>query len=245
MFKKCIFWVFVVFSILGAHSLMAEQNIFIFLGAPGAGKGTLSSKLSEKAHLPHISTGDLLRAQTKKEGDLSVRLNEYLSKGELVPDEIILETLMNRVKDDDCKNGFILDGFPRTLTQAKKLDEHFPHKDHIIVVNVLLSPKVILERLKGRRICQNCSKGYHVAFNPPSVKNKCDDCGSKLISRTDDTIETIQKRLEIYKAQYTPIKRFYKEQYQWIDVRNDSLETCFTNMLEKIQAVDPEFVDMS
>lgn len=244
MFKKRFFWIFALLTILATHALMADQNIFIFLGAPGAGKGTISSKLSEKANLPHISTGDLLRDQAKKEDDLAVKLNEYLSKGELVPDDMIIETLMNRIQEEDCKKGFILDGFPRTLTQAKKLDSQFPHKDRIIVVNVLLSPKIILERLQGRRICKGCSKGYHITFNPPSVKDKCDECGNKLVSRADDTIDTIQRRLAIYKAQYTPIKRFYKDHYQWIDIQNESLDTCFSNLIDKIESIDSNFINV-
>lgn len=242
MFKRFILPLTFMFALLFTQHLAADQNIFIFLGAPGAGKGTISKKLSDQLHIPHISTGDLLRIKSKEKGDLAQELNSYVTSGELVPDEVIMKILNERVQKEDCKNGFVLDGFPRTLSQAKQLDQQFTHKDQIVVINVLLGTNTILERLQGRRICGNCSKSYHITFNPPESKNKCDDCGQKLISRADDTIETIQKRLEIYQAQFAPIKRFYKESYQWIDVKNESAEECFNNLVTKVDSINSELL---
>lgn len=231
------------FLFLGSF-LSAEQNILVFLGPPGAGKGTICSKLSSTSHLPHISTGDLLREQLKSEDPLSNELRSYMSQGQLVPDEVILKVLMKRVQKDDCSKGFILDGFPRTKSQAEKLVAAFPQKDHLIFVNVSISDDAILERLQGRLICQNCSRPYHITLNPPLSKGKCNHCKGKLITREDDQSDIILKRLDIYKAQYAPIKKFLKENYQWIEIKNDSLDECFLSLTEKVNQIDPTFLEI-
>lgn len=222
--------------------LSAEQNILVFLGPPGAGKGTICSKLSSASRLPHISTGDLLREEVKAEGALRDELQTYMSTGQLVPDDVILKVLMKRIEKDDCAKGFILDGFPRTKSQAEKFVAAFPQKDKLIFVNVSINDEIILERLQGRLICKDCSKPYHLTLNPPIAKGKCNQCKGKLITREDDQIDVIQKRLEIYKAQYTPIKKFLKDNYQWIEVKNETIDNCFASLIEKVHQIDSNFI---
>ncbi|MDI6655360.1 MAG: adenylate kinase, partial [Candidatus Hydrothermarchaeota archaeon] len=161
----------------------------ILLGAPGAGKGTQAQKLVKHFKIPQISTGDLLRAAVAKRTDLGKHANEYMTAGKLVPDEIVIGLIQERLKEDDCKNGFILDGFPRTIAQAEKLKEI---ADIDAVVNVDVDTYILVERLTGRRTCKNCNAVFHMVFNPPKEEGVCDACGGELYQRADDNEETVR-----------------------------------------------------
>ncbi len=186
--------------------------VLILLGPPGAGKGTQAKMLEEKMHLPHISTGDLLRDHIRRRTDLGKQAQGYMGNGHLVPDALILDMLFERVSQKDCAHGYILDGFPRTIPQAEALQERLKGKPAPIVVNLDLSDAKIIERLTKRVVCETCGATYHLLYSPPQVKGQCDKCGSKLIQRPDDTEEVIAKRLMVYHEQTKPLIAFYSRQ---------------------------------
>ncbi|OGW83476.1 MAG: adenylate kinase [Omnitrophica bacterium RIFCSPLOWO2_01_FULL_45_10] len=183
----------------------------ILLGPPGAGKGTQSDVLSRRYKIPHISTGDILRKAVIKEVPLGVKAKSYMDKGELVPDEIVTEVIVDALKSDDAKKGFILDGFPRTLNQAIALDESLSKISSGIdlIIYFETSPEVAIERLSGRRVCSKCGFNYHVKNIPPKQEGICDRCGSRLIQRPDDKEETVRNRLKVYQTQTKPLINYY------------------------------------
>lgn len=185
----------------------------VLLGAPGAGKGTQAVILSEKLNIPHISTGDIFRNNIKNKTELGKKAEEYITKGLLVPDEITVDLMKDRLKEDDCKNGFILDGFPRNIAQAEALDKYLNEMGVKLdcALNIHVDDEEIIERISGRRVCQNCGKSYHVKYNPPAVNGECDDCKSELIQRDDDKEETVIKRLETYHKQTEPLIEYYQK----------------------------------
>jgi len=188
--------------------------IIVLLGPPGVGKGTQGALMAEELHISIISTGDLLRDKVKKETNLGKLAKGFMDKGELVPDELIVEMIKERTREKDCKRGFILDGFPRTLSQAKSL-ENMLEQDNLMINKVFLfnvSKQEIIKRLTGRRICGRCGALYHVYYNPPHKENICDRCGGKLIMRDDDNEETVKNRIEVYKKNTAPLIDFYKKQ---------------------------------
>ncbi len=190
----------------------------IFLGPPGSGKGTYSSRLSPLLGIPHISTGDLFREHIKNETELGKKAKEYIDKGQLVPDEITIEMLKKRIEEKDCENGFILDGYPRTLNQAKALDE-ITKID--IVINLNIPEEVLIKKIAARRICRNCGDIYNLAdikFGnvrmPPMLPKKegiCDKCGGELYQRDDDREEVVRERLVVYRKQTEPLIKYYRE----------------------------------
>ncbi len=186
----------------------------ILLGAPGAGKGTQATRIVEKYNIPHISTGDIFRDNIKRQTELGMRAQEYMNKGELVPDDLTIEIATTRLLEDDCKNGFLLDGFPRTVYQAEKLDEflkeHGQKLDNVIDVEV--DQEALIARLTGRRICKNCGATFHVINIPPKEEGICDNCGNTLIQRDDDSEETARNRLSVYAEQTMPLVDYYKGQ---------------------------------
>ena len=186
----------------------------IMLGAPGAGKGTQAKMLAEKYGIPHISTGDIFRANIKNGTELGAKAKEYMDKGLLVPDELVVDLIMDRFKADDCKNGYILDGFPRTIPQAEALDAALAANGEKIdyAVNVEVPDENIVNRMSGRRACLDCGATYHVVSLPPKTEGKCDHCGSDLVLRDDDKPETVQKRLSVYHEQTQPLIDYYKNQ---------------------------------
>jgi len=186
----------------------------IMLGAPGAGKGTQAKQIADKYSIPHISTGDIFRANLKAGTELGKKAKEYMDQGLLVPDELTCDLVMDRIGQEDCKNGFVLDGFPRTIPQAEALDAALAKinekMDYAIDVDV--PDENIVNRMSGRRACLNCGATYHIVSIPTKVEGICDVCGSKVVLREDDKPETVQKRLEVYHAQTQPLIDYYKGQ---------------------------------
>ena len=185
----------------------------IMLGAPGAGKGTQAKMIADKYGIPHVSTGDIFRANLKEGTELGLKAKEYMDKGELVPDELTVSILLDRVAKDDCKNGYVLDGFPRTIPQAEVLDEALTKLSESIdyAINVDVPDENIVGRMGGRRACVKCGATYHVKYNAPKVEGVCDACGDKLILRDDDAPETVQKRLDVYHEQTQPLIDYYEK----------------------------------
>ena len=191
--------------------LLKKEDI---LWAPGAGKGTQAKQIADKYQIPHISTGDIFRANIKNGTELGKKAKEYMDQGALVPDELTCDLVMDRIKQDDCKNGFVLDGFPRTIPQAEALDNALKgigeKMDYAIDVDV--PDENIVNRMGGRRACLNCGATYHVVSIPTKVEGICDRCGSEVVLRDDDKPETVQKRLTVYHEQTQPLIDYYKNQ---------------------------------
>jgi len=186
----------------------------IMLGAPGAGKGTQAKKIAEKYGIPHISTGDIFRANIKNQTELGMKAKGYMDQGMLVPDELTLELIMDRFTNDDCKNGYVLDGFPRTIPQAEALTKALADKNDAVdyAINVDVPDEAIVTRMSGRRACLTCGGTYHIKFNPTKVEGVCDACGGELVLRADDKPETVQKRLDVYHEQTQPLIDYYQTQ---------------------------------
>ncbi len=186
----------------------------IMLGAPGAGKGTQAKMIAEKYHIPHISTGDIFRANIKNGTELGKKAKSYMDQGQLVPDALTLDLIMNRFEEDDCKNGYVLDGFPRTIPQAEALDAALKAKGEKVdfAINVDVPDENIVKRMGGRRACVNCGATYHIVYSPTKVEGKCDKCGEDLIIRDDDKPETVLSRLEVYHNQTQPLIDYYDAQ---------------------------------
>jgi adenylate kinase len=184
----------------------------IFLGPPGAGKGTQADKLSSMMDIPHISTGDIFRNAIKTGTPLGLKAKSFMDKGLLVPDDIVVGIVEERLKMPDCEKGFILDGFPRTVPQAEALDNVLKatNTNLYAVINVEVSEDELIERLTGRRICGKCGATYHMKFNPPKDTAKCDECDGELVQRDDDKLETVKKRLNVYDQQTQPLIDYYK-----------------------------------
>lgn len=185
----------------------------ILLGAPGSGKGTQASLLSQKFKIPHISTGDILRAAIAEGSELGKKAQEYMNKGELVPDDIVIGIIKNRLQQQDTQDGFLLDGFPRTVIQAQALDEELKAlgKEISAVIDIEVDEEEIVRRLTGRRVCVDCQEVYHMAFEPPENVNYCDVCGGRLVQRPDDKLETVKRRLKVYKEQTAPLIEYYRQ----------------------------------
>ncbi|WP_077609787.1 adenylate kinase [Clostridium sp. Marseille-P2415] len=185
----------------------------IMLGAPGAGKGTQAKKIAEKYQIPHISTGDIFRSNIKEGTELGRKAKEYMDQGELVPDELTIGMLMDRIQKKDCENGYVLDGFPRTIPQAESLKKALSGMGQKIdfAINVDVPDENIINRMSGRRACISCGATYHIVYNPSKILDVCDVCGEKLILRDDDKPETVKKRLSVYHDQTQPLIDYYKE----------------------------------
>lgn len=195
------------------------MNIMLF-GAPGAGKGTQAKFLIEKYDIPQISTGDILRAAIKAGTEMGLEAKKFMDEGKLVPDSTIIGIIRDRLAEEDCKDGFILDGFPRTIPQAEALEELMKNMeislDRVISLNV--PDELIVGRITGRRVCPKCGASFHMEFNPPKVKGICDYCGDKLVQRKDDTAETVVSRLDAYHTQTAPLFDFYTERGIMVEV---------------------------
>lgn len=183
----------------------------ILLGAPGVGKGTQAQKLASELGVPHISTGDMFREAVAKGTEMGLKAKEYMDRGELVPDEVVIGVVRERLSEPDCDRGFILDGFPRTVAQAEALEKVMAELGRRIehAINIDVSEDEIVRRLSGRRTCRQCGKVYHVLYNPPAVEGVCDACGGELYQRDDDSEETVRNRLRVYAEKTAPLIEFY------------------------------------
>ena len=185
----------------------------IMLGAPGAGKGTQAKMIAEKYSIPHVSTGDIFRANIKEQTELGMEAKKYMDQGLLVPDELTVKILLDRVAKDDCKNGYVLDGFPRTIPQAEVLDKAVSELNETIdfAINVDVKDENIIRRMSGRRACLKCGATYRIEHIPPKKEGICDKCGSELVLRDDDKPETVEKRLKVYHEQTQPLIDYYNK----------------------------------
>lgn len=181
---------------------------FIFLGPPGAGKGSLAVKVAEDYKIPHISTGDIFRANIKAQTPLGVKVKAIIDSGSLVSDDLTFELVKDRLSQDDCKNGFILDGFPRTILQAELLSSLVPE---VAVVNFQIKDEIVIKRLSTRRVCKSCGANYNVLTLPPKKEGVCDKCGGEIIQRDDDRQESILHRMDVYREQTEPLINYYTE----------------------------------
>lgn len=209
----------------------------ILLGAPGAGKGTQAVVLAEELKVPHISTGDIFRSNIKNCTELGKKAKEYIDKGALVPDEITIGIVKDRITQSDCQNGFILDGFPRTIPQAEYLDETLDEIKLSIdyVIDVHVSDEDIVKRLSSRRVCPGCGMSYNILSNPPKKESKCDRCGEDLIQREDDSEETVLKRLKTYHDQTEPLIEYYNKRGKLLVVDgNRAIEATFQDILKAL-----------
>lgn len=205
----------------------------MLLGAPGVGKGSQATLIAKALSVPHISTGDIFRYHIAGNTDLGMKAKQYMEKGMLVPDEVTVEIVADRLKQDDCKNGFVLDGFPRTMQQAHCLDVILKDLNIRldIIINIILDDRSIINRLSGRRICPQCNVVYHIADKPPKFDGMCDDCNAALIRRDDDAEETIVKRLKVYHKQTEPLIGYYKNRVAVVNVESNDLIDVTTKLV--------------
>lgn len=207
----------------------------IFLGAPGAGKGTQAEKISEAFNIPQISTGNILREAVKNGTEYGLKAKEAMESGALVSDEIVIGILQDRIAKDDCKNGFILDGFPRTVPQAEALDAMGIKIDKVIEIDV--PDEKIKNRLSGRRVCEGCGASYHVEYNPSKVDGICDKCGAKTVIRKDDQPETVLERLAVYHEKTAPLKDYYANQGKLVTVEGqEEVADTYALTLKAVEA---------
>lgn len=211
----------------------------ILLGPPGAGKGTQAVKLHEKFNVPHISTGDIFRENIKKGTELGRKAQEYMNKGELVPDDLVIEIVESRLREDDCAKGFLLDGFPRTVHQAEALSDFLQEagKKIDMVIDIFLNKEELISRISGRRVCRSCGATYNVNGLPPLRDGICDKCGGELYQRPDDDEKTAENRIEVYNAQTKPLVSFYEDIGNIIHI--DSIighEKVFAEIIRSIEA---------
>ncbi|ALF08959.1 adenylate kinase [Parageobacillus thermoglucosidasius] len=207
----------------------------VLMGLPGAGKGTQAEKIVETYGIPHISTGDMFRAAIKEGTPLGLQAKEYMDRGDLVPDEVTIGIVRERLSKDDCQKGFLLDGFPRTVAQAEALENILAELTRSIdyVIHIQVDKDILMERLTGRRICKNCGATYHLVFNPPANSGVCDKCGGELYQRADDNEETVANRLEVNVKQMQPLLEFYEKKgyLRHIDGQQD-IEKVFADIRE-------------
>ena len=204
----------------------------ILLGAPGAGKGTQAERLSKELQIPTISTGNILRAAIKNGTPTGLKAKSFMDAGKLVPDEVIIGIITERLAGDDCKNGYILDGVPRTIAQAEALEQAGIQFD--AVVSIEISDEAIMQRMSGRRVCEDCGASYHLVAVPPKQEGVCDSCGGKLVRRKDDAPETVKARLEVYHNETEPLKDFYESRGVLKPVENASSVEATTRAILRV-----------
>lgn len=210
----------------------------VLLGSPGSGKGTQAGKITGKYNIPHISTGDMFRDNIKRQTSIGVEAKKFIDKGHLVPDELTLHIIEDRFIQPDCANGFLLDGFPRTLVQAEALELELEKTGRRLdaVINLDVQDETIISRMTGRRVCSKCGATYNLTFNKPSVENKCDRCGESLFIRDDDKLETVTNRLKVYKTETQPLIDFYKAKGILITVNGEQdTEVVFQNICNALE----------
>jgi adenylate kinase len=211
----------------------------ILLGPPGAGKGTQAASIVDKYHIPHISTGDMFRKNIKEGTALGVKAKEYMDKGLLVPDALVVAIVEDRLKQEDCKDGFLLDGFPRTVNQAEALDDVLQKMDVALdkIINVNVDKNILVERAVGRRICKECGATFHVQFNPPVQDKICDKCGNSLYQRADDNEKTVSKRIEVYLNETQPLIDYYDKKGILVTIDGQqSIDKVFSDIVAVLGA---------
>lgn len=210
----------------------------VFLGAPGAGKGTQAMRVAKNLRVVHIATGDLFRQAIEKGTEQSKKARPYIESGKLVPDEITIQMVLERIAAPDCAEGVIFDGFPRNLKQAEALDKALAGEGKAIdgVVYIKVSEKVLIDRLGGRWICRSCQTPYHALFSPPRVPGKCDKCGGELYQRPDDTPETVKKRLVVFEAETAPLIKYYSDQGKLLEVDGEGAESAIESRI--VETID-------
>ena len=207
----------------------------VIFGPPSAGKGTQAQKLSKQYGIPQVATGDLLRKAVADKTPLGLKIKSYLDQGKLGPDEVIVQLIKERVAKPDCKNGFLLDGFPRTMGQAKELERM---TDIDLVLSIVVDFESLVERAVGRRTCPKCSAVYHIKFNPPMNAGICEKCGSKLIQRDDDKEETVRNRLKVYQEQTAPLVEYYRKKGKLVDIDGSGgIDAVFGQMVDAISHI--------
>jgi len=207
----------------------------VIFGPPSAGKGTQAQRLSQKYGVPQVATGDLLREAVAKKTPLGMTIKSYLDQGKLGPDGLIVQLITERISRPDCRNGYLLDGFPRTMGQALALDKM---TDISLVLNIVVDFELLVDRSVGRRICKQCAAVYHVSFNPPTVEGICDSCGGQLIQRKDDKEETVRHRLEVYSEQTAPLIEYYRQKGKLVDIDGSlGIDGVFDQMVNVIDGL--------
>ncbi len=207
----------------------------ILLGPPGAGKGTQATTIVKEYHIPHISTGDIFRENIKNGTELGKKAQEYMNQGELVPDDLVIEIATDRLAREDCQNGFLLDGFPRTVHQAEELDGFLEGRGDKVhhVLNISVAKEELIRRLIGRRVCKNCGATYHIETMKPKVEGVCDVCGGELVQRADDNRETVENRIDVYEQQTMPLIDYYEKAGVLVHIDGSlGLENVFTKIRE-------------
>lgn len=199
------------------HSSNFPETVVIFLGPPGAGKGTQAVRITERYNIPQISTGDLFRENIKNGTPLGEQAKGYVERGELAPDSLVLDMLFDRVDREDCKKGYLLDGFPRTIPQAEALDARLKNTN-VVVINLDVPDALIIERISGRIVCKECGTPFHRTALPPKKEGICDRCGGELYQRKDDTKEVVERRLQVFHEQTAPLREYYKKQGRLITI---------------------------
>lgn len=213
-----IFGLVLIIGAFGSLSFAAEQNtpdstsqlIVILMGPPGSGKGTQAVRITKELDIPHISTGDLFRENIANKTPLGEKAKGYINEGKLVPDELVIDMLKDRVSRPDCAKGYLLDGFPRTLPQAEAFEKSIPQNASVVVLNLDVPDDIIVKRIEGRRTCKDCGNIQNVYFSAPAVEGKCDKCGGELTQRADDKAEVVVERLRVYHSQTKPLIAFYE-----------------------------------
>lgn len=207
----------------------------VIFGPPSAGKGTQAQRLSTKYGIPQVATGDLLRKAVADKTPLGLKVKSFLDQGKLGPDNLIVQLIRERVSKPDCKNGYLLDGFPRTMGQARELEKM---TDVDLVLNIVVDFDVLVERAVGRRTCPKCSAVYHLKFNPPMNEGECEKCGAPLIQRDDDKEETVRDRLKVYEEQTAPLIEYYRKKGKLVDINGfGGIDAVFGRMVEAISGI--------
>ena len=214
------------------------QLKLVLLGPPGAGKGTQASEIVKKYNIPHISTGDIFRKNIGEGTELGKKAKDYMDKGLLVPDELVVAIVKDRLSESDCKDGFLLDGFPRTVDQADALDMELKNLNYSLdyVINIEVDSEALIERAVGRRICKSCGATYHIKFNKPKEEGKCDLCGGELFQRSDDTEETVTNRIKVYLEQTQPLINYYTEKGIIANINGDQdINKVFSDIVDVLE----------
>jgi adenylate kinase len=232
---------------LGAFAMTTQSStnklVIILLGPPGSGKGTQAKRVTEELRIAHISTGDILRDNIKHATDLGSKAQEYMNAGRLVPDDLVLEMLFERVARNDCKNGYLLDGFPRTIPQAESLDRFLAKDVDLIAINLSVADDVIIKRISGRLSCPFCGHVHNRFLSPPKIEGICDKCGGELVQRADDKSEVVEERLRVYESQTAPLIAYYRDKNVLftIDGEQDSpiVSSQILGLISQKRAISP------